>query len=175
MELAIIFFIVPLGLTIFAIAYSKIHKTSNEESKKYSFVKKTFTANVDHDSYLKNFNSKQNYENENKKTNLKTIGFIGTLIIAVFIISKVWTSNPIIGKWQSERTMSFIGKSISEIEFTSDSQYALGMKFKVKYEIDEKKIIVTDEFGIGTIYEVIDKETMRTNVFGIETIYRKIK
>ncbi len=67
-----------------------------------------------------------------------------------------------------------MGKSVNEMEFTSDSQYALGMKFKVKYEIDGKKIIVTDELGIGTIYEVVDKNTIKSNALGFETILRRI-
>lgn len=53
MELAIIFFIVPLGLVIFAIIYSSMHKTTGERIKKL-ISKKTFTAPINHNGYLKN-------------------------------------------------------------------------------------------------------------------------
>jgi hypothetical protein len=97
------------------------------------------------------------------------------VIIGIFIISKLWTSNPIIGKWQSETKMPFMGKSVSEIEFTKDKAYSMGMVSNVDYEIDGDKVIVTDEMKIGIVYEMIDKNTMKSNMLGMQTIYRKIK
>ncbi len=165
MELVIIYFVIPLGLVIFAIVYSSIHKTAGEGRKNFNFQK---TYN---NQYTMN-----NYDHDDKKTILKMIGFIGAVILTIFIISKLWTSNPIIGKWQSETTMPFMGKMINEIEFTKDREYGMGMSSEVKYEIDGNKIIVTDGLGIGLVYEMIDKDTMKNNMLGMgETIYRRIK
>ncbi len=98
----------------------------------------------------------------------------GAVVLIIFMFFKSFDSNPLIGKWRSETNYPFMGKSVNEIEFTSDSEYALGMRFKVKYEIDGKRIIVTDEFGIGTIYEVVDKNTITSNALGFRTVLRRI-
>jgi hypothetical protein len=113
--------------------------------------------------------------NKNKKSNiLNIIGVIGAGIIVIILLTKISESNPIIGKWRSETNYPFMGKSIDEIEFTDENVYALGMRFKVKYEIDGNRIIVTDEFGIGTIYEVVDRNTIISNVLGFKTVLRRI-
>jgi hypothetical protein len=98
----------------------------------------------------------------------------GSIVLIIYILIKNIDENPIIGKWRSETNYPFMGKSVNEIEFTKDNEYALGMKFKVKYEIDGNRIIVNDEMGIGTIYEVIDKNTIRSNALGFETTLRRI-
>lgn len=164
MELVIIYFLIPLGLTIFAIVYSSIHKTAGERTKNFNFQK---TSNKQY--------SMNNYDNDDKKTILKMIGFIGAVIITVFIISKLWTSNPIIGKWQSETKIPFMGKMINEIEFTKNRAYSMGIMSNVDYEIDGNKIIVTDGLGIGVVYEIIDKDTMKNNMLGMQTVYKRIR
>lgn len=90
------------------------------------------------------------------------------------IIFKSCNSNPIIGKWKSETSYPFMGKQIEEIEFTNDSEYVLGMKIKVNYEIEGNKIIVNDESGIGTVYEIIDKNTITSNPLGFKTVLKRI-
>lgn len=143
---------------------------------------------LDDREYRQNDSWKKNSQNETKfkfaepknkkelKNNNKmpTIVITGAIVFIVLVFLKSFNSNPIIGKWRSETNYSFMGKSVNEIEFTNDSEYALGMRFKVNYEIDEKRIIVTDEFGIGTIYEVIDKNTITSNALGFKTVLRKI-
>lgn len=98
----------------------------------------------------------------------------GAIIIIALLIGKGINGNPIIGKWKSETKYPFMGKSVDEIEFTNDSEYAMGMKFKVTYEIEGNKVIVNDESGIGTVYEVIDKNTMTNNALGFKTVLRRI-
>ena len=149
MEFVIKYMLVMIGIIAIIIIYS-MARVGEEKNKKYPI------------------------KNENKPL-YKIIGFIGATFLTIIILSKIWTSNPIIGKWQSETNVSFIGKSIKEIEFTEDREYSIGITSKVKYEIEKNRIIVTDELGIGVIYEILDNNTMRSNAFGMETIYRRIK
>lgn len=169
MEFVITFMIVMIAITILALLFAS--KKNVFENKNYFMKKQNFTANINHNGYLKNLNR----NNQKNKSIFNIIGIGGVIIISLFFLSKLWTHNPIIGKWQSETNISFIGKSINEIEFTEDREYGVGITSKVKYEIEKNRVIVTDELGIGVIYEIIDNNTMRSNAFGMETIYRRIK
>lgn len=165
MEFVINYFWIMLGVTAVGIVYANVHKTEEQGTKNFNFQK------VSNQQY-----SIHNYDHNDKKTILKMISFIGAMILTIFIISKMWTSNPIIGKWQCETTMPFMGKSINEVEFTENREYGMGISSKVKYEIDGNKIIVTDAMGIGVVYEMIDKNTMKNNILGMgETIYRRMR
>lgn len=99
---------------------------------------------------------------------------IGIILFSLITLNSC-EKNPIIGKWKSETKYPFMGKTVDEIEFTNDSEYAIGMKFKVNYEIEGNKIIVNDESGIGTVYEIIDKNTMTTNALGFKTVLKRIE
>lgn len=164
MGFVINYFWIMLGVTAVGIVYASIHKIEEQGTKNFNFQKVSNTKNL-----------LNNYGNDDKKTILKMLSFSGAIILTIFIISKMWTSNPIIGKWQSETTMPFMGKMINEIEFTKNREYGMGISSEVKYEIDGNKIIVTDAMGIGVVYEMIDKNTMKNNMLGMgETIYKKI-
>ena len=149
------------GVTAIAIIYASIHKTAGEKLKPFNFKNPPASHPI--------------MDNYNNKPILTGFGFIGALITVVFVVSKLWVSNPIIGEWQSETVVPFIGKSINTIEFTEDRVYSMGMVSKVNYEIESDKVIVTDGLGIGIVYEMIDKDTMKNNMLGVgETIYRRM-
>lgn len=96
------------------------------------------------------------------------------VVIIMLIMNKMDHGNPIIGKWRSETSFPAIGKVINDIEFKEESVYMEGITFKVHYDVQDKKVIVRDEQGIGTEYEIINRHTMKSNVMGIETLYTKI-
>lgn len=100
------------------------------------------------------------------------------ITLSIFLMSlffiKGCNKNPLIGKWKSETVFPWNGKATDIIEFTQDSEYITGMKFKVKYEIEGKRVIVTDESGIGAVYEVIDKDTIQSKAFGFNTTLKRI-
>lgn len=162
MEFVINYMLIMIGVTILALIYAGLHKT-NEKKVAVVVINKNFKINT-----------KDN--DDDYKIVFKMIGIIGAVIITIFIISKLSTSNPIIGKWRSEKSIPFMGKMINEIEFTKDRAYSMGIVSNVNYEIDDNKIIVTDGMGIGVVYEMIDENTMKNNMLGMgETIYRRIK
>lgn len=96
------------------------------------------------------------------------------MVIVIMVIMNMSFGNPIIGKWRSETAFPYMGKVTNVIVFKKDSVYMEGIEFKVTYDVEEKKVIVKDERGIGTAYEIIDKQTMKSKVMGIESVYKKI-
>ncbi len=158
MEFVIKYMLMMIGIIAVILLYSMAR---NEEVKGFNFKKIP--------------NKRYSPKNGNKKPLFKIIGFIGVAFLAILILPKLWTSNPIIGKWQSETTIPFMGKIVNEIEFTENKEYGRGIVSNVDYEIDGNKIIVTDKSGIGIVYEMIDKDTMRNNMLGMQTIYRRIQ
>lgn len=181
MEFVIKFIVVVMIMTViiglFVMSIKDKHEVEFENRNKK--IKKTFQVKVENDIGSKRKETQIRYiksDNDNKNNNMliQIFGAIGVVAITILILTKLISSNPVIGKWRSETNYSFMGKSVNEVEFTSDSEYALGMRFKVKYEIDGNRVIVTDETGIGTVFEVIDKNTIRSNALGFETILRRI-
>ncbi|MBE0515519.1 hypothetical protein [Sulfurimonas sp.] len=115
----------------------------------------------------------KNNPNANKKSNNLLLYLIVT-IVAIAIIALIninINSNPLIGEWNSKSNI--LGKN--KIIFKSDSIETMGMISKVKYDIEENRVIVTDEWGIGTIINIIDDNTLESNLAGIKTIYKKVK
>lgn len=95
------------------------------------------------------------------------------LMIMTNILEKK-SANPIIGKWRSETAFPNMGNVVNEIEFTKESVYMEGITFKVHYDVEEKRVIVRDEKGRGTIYTIIAPGTMESNSMGIKTVYKRI-
>lgn len=116
-----------------------------------------------------------------KKTNFESraLAIAITVFISMASIAMIVMTynkrNPIIGKWRTETSFPFLGKTVDEVEFNKNSAYMSGMRFDVDYEIEDNKVILKDGTGIGLVYEIIDDKTMRTNTMGFETIYRKIE
>lgn len=79
-----------------------------------------------------------------------------------------------IGKWRSETVFPNLGNVVNEIEFTSESVSMEGITFKVNYKVEEKRVIVNDEKGLGTIYTIISPATMESDSMGIKTVYTRI-
>jgi hypothetical protein len=159
-----IFIVVMTGLGIMLMKLK-----AEKDAEKNQELRKSYISNPE-----KNENpilKKNNFES--KALAIAITIFVLMTLIAMLVMTYN-KRNPIIGKWKSETTMPFMGKMINEVEFTNNSVYMSGMKFNADYEIDEKRIILNDDSGIGLVYEIIDDRTMRTNAMGFETIYRKI-
>lgn len=82
--------------------------------------------------------------------------------------------NPMIGKWQSETSFPNMGNVINEIEFTAESVSMEGITFNVHYVVEDKRVIVNDEKGTGTVYKIIDPVTMESESMGIKSVYKKL-
>lgn len=95
------------------------------------------------------------------------------LMIMMNILEKK-SANPIIGKWRSETVFPNMGNVVNEIEFTKESVSMEGITFKVNYKVEEKRVIVNDEKGLGTIYKIISPATMESDSMGIKTVYKRI-
>jgi hypothetical protein len=98
-----------------------------------------------------------------------------SMVVAIMMIMNMSFGNPILGKWRSETVFPHMGKVTNTIEFKKESVSMDGITFKVNYEVKDKKVIVKDKTGIGTIYNIINDHTMKSNVLGIETVYKKIE
>lgn len=98
------------------------------------------------------------------------------LIIIMFTMNRTDSSraNPIIGKWQSETAFPNMGKVMNTIEFTKESVSMEGITFKVHYTVEDKRVIVNDEKGTGTVYKIIDPVTMESESMGIKSVYNKL-
>lgn len=110
-----------------------------------------------------------------KPSTVATIVTGAVVLLVAIIVITFKTSNPIIGVWRSETSFPFMGRVVDSVEFKSDSVYMAGMKFKAQYEVENNQVIVSDEFGIGTIYRFIDSDTMETNMMGIRTVYKRVQ
>lgn len=110
----------------------------------------------------------------------KKLGAIvfGTIIMVIVMTTmdrlERKNSNPMIGKWRGETVFPNVGNVVNEIEFTKESVSMEGITFKVNYEVEEKRVIVNDEKGIGTIYTIISPSTMESYSMGIKTVYTRI-
>ena len=111
MELAIIFFIVPLGLVIFAIVYSSMHKTTGERIKKL-ISKKKFTAPINN-NYLKNVNLQKK---EYKPINNWIFAFPIIVFITAGIIKKAYheTNEKDLQMVQAEKSVQQINQDTTE-------------------------------------------------------------
>jgi len=118
-------------------------------------------------------NLKSGYNEKEKKLNNKKI-FASISILTISIISIIlinYNSNPLIGEWNTKSNI--LGNH--KIIFKDDSIETMGMISKVKYKIEDDRVIVTDELGIGTIIKIIDENTLESNLAGIKTAYKRIK
>jgi hypothetical protein len=96
------------------------------------------------------------------------------MVVIIMLLMDNSSKNPIIGKWRSETIFPAMGKVTNIIEFKKDSVEMEGIVYKVHYDVQDKKVIVMDEKGSGTVYEMIDRHTMKSTMMGIETVYKKI-
>lgn len=98
------------------------------------------------------------------------------LIIIMFTMNRTDSThtNPIIGKWKSETEFPNMGKVMNTIEFTQESVSMEGITFSVHYTVEDKRVIVKDEKGTGTVYKIIDPVTMESESMGIKSVYKKL-
>lgn len=96
------------------------------------------------------------------------------MVVIIMLLMDDSPKNPIIGKWRGETIFPAMGSVTNDIEFKKDSVEMEGIVYHVHYDVQDKKVIVSDEKGSGTVYEMIDRHTMKSSVMGIETVYKKI-
>jgi hypothetical protein len=113
------------------------------------------------------------FETKKDNTKKKYLIFMIPIIIILFSIYNINESNPLIGKWKPITKTIF---STGNIEFTKDKMYFGGIVTNAKYEIEENKVIIIDDMGIGVIYNIIDKNTISENMLGLgKVIYKRIE
>lgn len=95
------------------------------------------------------------------------------LMIASVIIYSMNFSNPIIGKWRSEKAIPFMGHQT--IEFTSNRMVMMGITSEVDYEVEGNKVIVTDATGTGIIFKVINDNKIKSELMGLGGIYKRVQ
>ena len=87
------------------------------------------------------------------------------LIFMSILLTGCFNNNPLIGKWKATKNLMLM----TNIEFTKDKVIYNGIFEKVKYEINDNKVLVTGQLGVGKVYKIIDDNTisMRIPLMGV--------